>query len=173
MKQLCRVVNYAGMPGKYVDLQSIVKPERMAELHPHNAFSVLVCLALSADENGFVSVSLSAICELCDVARVTAYRAMQLLASKGLIERFEPDFETKSRQVPEAVKWAIFKRDGYACRYCGKDEGPFHLDHVMPLHQSGLTSMENLVTACPACNRQKSGRTPEQAGMVLRGLSRE
>ncbi|MFZ5833357.1 MAG: HNH endonuclease, partial [Planctomycetota bacterium] len=42
------------------------------------------------------------------------------------------------------------------------------IDHVLPRSQGGVSSWENCVLACMACNKQKADRTPEQAGMKLR-----
>ncbi len=64
----------------------------------------------------------------------------------------------------------IFKRDHYACQYCGvrplADE--LSIDHVVPRSLGGQTTWDNCVLACVACNKRKAGRTPAQAGMVLR-----
>ena len=69
----------------------------------------------------------------------------------------------------------VRRRDADMCRYCGKtvrwadrrsgDGGV--LDHVRPDVAAGA---DNLVVACRACNTRKGKRTPEQAGMRLRGL---
>jgi hypothetical protein len=72
---------------------------------------------------------------------------------------------------------AVRARDGNACRYCGRvvnwsdRRGPRggQFDHVQP---RGPNSLENIVVACRECNCGKSGRTPEQAGYVLRPESR-
>ena len=42
------------------------------------------------------------------------------------------------------------------------------VDHVVPLCQGGSTTWQNLVGCCLTCNQAKGGRTPEQAGMVLK-----
>lgn len=65
---------------------------------------------------------------------------------------------------------ALFKRDNYRCQYCGCQPGSEELtiDHVLPRAQGGVTSWENCVLACVACNAKKANRTPEQAGMELR-----
>jgi 5-methylcytosine-specific restriction endonuclease McrA len=42
------------------------------------------------------------------------------------------------------------------------------LDHVVPRAQGGVSSWENCVLACTACNKRKADRTPEQASMKLR-----
>jgi 5-methylcytosine-specific restriction endonuclease McrA len=41
---------------------------------------------------------------------------------------------------------------------------------VVPLCQGGSTTWQNLVGCCLSCNQAKGGRTPEQAGMVLKRL---
>ena len=42
------------------------------------------------------------------------------------------------------------------------------IDHVTPRAQGGLSTWENCVLACVACNARKANRTPEQARMKLR-----
>lgn len=64
----------------------------------------------------------------------------------------------------------LFKRDHYTCQYCGvqpaRDE--LTIDHIVPRSQGGVSSWENCVLACMACNKQKADRTPAQARMHLR-----
>ena len=64
----------------------------------------------------------------------------------------------------------VFKRDRFACQYCGVRPGSKELtiDHVRPRAQGGVSSWDNCVLACVACNARKANRTPEQAGMRLR-----
>ncbi|MHB0876880.1 MAG: HNH endonuclease [Anaerolineae bacterium] len=65
-------------------------------------------------------------------------------------------------------KREIFRRDSFRCVYCGQRTTHLTLDHVVPRHRGGPHSWENLVTACATCNRQKGGRTPEEANLLLR-----
>ena len=64
----------------------------------------------------------------------------------------------------------IFKRDHWACQYCGCQPGSEELtiDHVVPRSQGGTSTWENCVLACIGCNKRKADRTPHQAGMRLR-----
>ena len=64
----------------------------------------------------------------------------------------------------------VFKRDHSTCQYCGARPGSEELtiDHVIPRSQGGLTTWENCVLACVACNAHKANRSPEQAGLKLR-----
>jgi 5-methylcytosine-specific restriction endonuclease McrA len=63
----------------------------------------------------------------------------------------------------------VMTRDGFTCQYCG-DRPPrsqLNLDHVVPRAHGGRSTWENVVASCLDCNRQKGGRTPEQAGLRL------
>jgi 5-methylcytosine-specific restriction endonuclease McrA len=64
----------------------------------------------------------------------------------------------------------IFKRDHYACQYCGGQPGSEELtiDHVVPRARGGLSTWENCVLACMWCNKRKADRLPDEAGMRLR-----
>jgi 5-methylcytosine-specific restriction endonuclease McrA len=63
----------------------------------------------------------------------------------------------------------VFARDGNRCQYCGQGfpMSELSLDHVVPRSQGGLTTWENIVCACVACNVRKGGRTPQEARMNL------
>src|SRR5437773_4295646 len=63
----------------------------------------------------------------------------------------------------------IFARDNNQCQYCGKKypTTELSLDHITPRSQGGLSSWDNVVCACVACNVKKGGRTPKQAHLSL------
>jgi 5-methylcytosine-specific restriction endonuclease McrA len=71
------------------------------------------------------------------------------------------------RTVRRLTRLEIFKRDHYTCQYCGKETRHLTLDHVMPRFRNGPHTWENIVSACTQCNRNKAGRTPQEAGMKL------
>ena len=64
----------------------------------------------------------------------------------------------------------VFKRDHWACQYCGVQPGGEELtiDHVLPRSQGGTSTWDNCVLSCIDCNKRKADRTPQQAGMTLR-----
>jgi 5-methylcytosine-specific restriction endonuclease McrA len=70
-------------------------------------------------------------------------------------------------------KREIFRRDGYRCQYCGQHSAHLTLDHVIPKYRGGGFSWDNLVSACPQCNRRKGHRAPQEAGMHLRSQPTE
>lgn len=63
----------------------------------------------------------------------------------------------------------IYLRDKYRCQYCARRfvASELTFDHVVPASQGGRKDWENIVTCCIQCNRQKGGKTPEEAGLSL------
>jgi 5-methylcytosine-specific restriction endonuclease McrA len=64
----------------------------------------------------------------------------------------------------------VYKRDGYRCRWCKREvreDVPHNhrqratLDHLIPTSKGGKDMMENLVTACHACNNEKGDMMPD------------
>ena len=62
--------------------------------------------------------------------------------------------------ISQKVRFEIFKRDGFQCRYCGKrpPEIILHIDHILPRKLKGTDHIENLITACSECNLGKAAR---------------
>jgi 5-methylcytosine-specific restriction endonuclease McrA len=68
---------------------------------------------------------------------------------------------------PAFTRFNLFLRDSFTCLYCGWGED-LTFDHINPRSKGGRTTWENIVTACAPCNLSKGGRTPREAGMVIR-----
>jgi 5-methylcytosine-specific restriction endonuclease McrA len=64
----------------------------------------------------------------------------------------------------------VYRRDGYACVYCGRAPGAdgLTLDHVTPRSRGGQTTWLNCVTACMPCNARKADHELHVVGMRLR-----
>lgn len=58
-------------------------------------------------------------------------------------------------------RFEILQRDGFTCRYCGRQPGETELqiDHVKPVSQGGTNSLLNLITSCRLCNAGKGKNT--------------
>lgn len=117
----------------------------------------------------------------------TTKRAMGLILSgkavvvengRGFIRTVSTTYERPSvirlvfvvrRPAPcvRLTKREILRRDEYRCQYCGREVPHLTVDHVVPRHRGGEHCWENLVAACPQCNRRKGGRTLEEARMRL------
>lgn len=59
------------------------------------------------------------------------------------------------RMIDTRMQWRVFKRDGYKCRYCGNDDTPLTVDHLVLWENGGPTVDENLVSACKKCNKTR------------------
>lgn len=57
------------------------------------------------------------------------------------------------RQIDQNVSWTVYRRDRYACRYCGNDKVPLTVDHLVCWEEGGPSIPENLVSCCKKCNR--------------------
>lgn len=62
-------------------------------------------------------------------------------------------YRKSQRQIDASVSWRVFKRDGYSCRYCGKDDVPLTVDHLVLWEDGGPSTVENMVSACKKCNK--------------------
>ena len=81
---------------------------------------------------------------------------------------------SKAQRTPiqPSIRWSVFYRDGFACRYCGAQAGEdgveLVIDHVLSVAEGGDNRIDNLVTACRPCNHRKGARslkevpTPQQ-----------
>ena len=107
-----------------------------------------------------------------------ADKAMVLENGRGFIHTVSQTFERPSvirlfyvvrrpRPRVRLCKREILRRDGYRCQYCGRKTSQLTIDHVVPRYRGGPHSWENLVAACPQCNRRKGGRTLAEARMEL------
>ena len=63
-------------------------------------------------------------------------------------------------RVTNRLRFAIYERDGYRCRNCGKtgSEASLEIDHVFPVSKGGKSTPDNLQTLCRECNRRKGDR---------------
>lgn len=94
---------------------------------------------------------------------------IQAMTDKGIIvdgrltnweKHASSEASRPSPEVWKKIRAFIFKRDNYTCQYCGRRGARLECDHVIPVAQGGNSDVENLVTACFACNRSKRDKTP-------------
>jgi 5-methylcytosine-specific restriction endonuclease McrA len=88
-----------------------------------------------------------------------AYERPSVIRLGYVVHRPRPRVRLSKREV--------LRRDGYRCQYCGRHTGNLTVDHVMPRHRGGEYRWENLVAACPQCNRRKGGRTLQEVQLTL------
>jgi len=88
-----------------------------------------------------------------------AYPCPSVIRLEYIVHRPRPRVKLSRRE--------IFRRDNYTCQYCGVHTHNLTVDHVVPRTRGGTHTWENLVSACPACNRRKGGKTLAEAKMTL------
>lgn len=112
----------------------------------------LIAAGLSGD-------ALVAACERIEMA---APAPVVTVVDEQAERRREKDRERKARLPRDwsALRLDVFKRDGWACTYCGTpgDARSLHCDHVIPSSKGGSNDIENLTTACGPCNVRKKDR---------------
>ena len=66
----------------------------------------------------------------------------------------------KRTGLSKRVRFAVFARDGFTCRYCGRQPGDVKLvvDHIIPVAENGTNDPENLITSCESCNQGKAAK---------------
>jgi len=67
-----------------------------------------------------------------------------------------------------SVGRGVIHRDK-VCQYDNCQRKAVTVDHVIPRCHGGQSTWSNLVGCCMECNQRKGPRTPEQAGMKLKG----
>jgi len=60
-----------------------------------------------------------------------------------------------TRQIEQKVSWEVFRRDNYTCRYCGVDDQPLTVDHVVVWEEMGPSVPMNLISSCKKCNNKR------------------
>ncbi len=61
------------------------------------------------------------------------------------------------KPIGKKTRFEVFKRDGFACQYCGAHppSAVLEVDHIVSVAEGGDNDQDNLVTACFDCNRGK------------------
>jgi 5-methylcytosine-specific restriction endonuclease McrA len=117
---------------------------------------------------------------VCDTRRaivlILSEKASLVLNGRGVINTVRLTFPRPSiirlekmvshpRPRVKLTRREVFRRDSFACQYCGRHTPILTIDHVLPRHLGGPHIWTNVVAACPFCNHRKGGRTAEEAGM--------
>jgi hypothetical protein len=64
------------------------------------------------------------------------------------------------KSTGKRLRFAVFQRDLFTCQYCGAQppSAVLVVDHIEPVSAGGETSIDNLITACEACNQGKADK---------------
>jgi hypothetical protein len=75
------------------------------------------------------------------------------MAADGTLEKVV--LRKSQRQIDQGTSWTVFRRDGYACCYCGKADVPLTVDHLLTWEDGGPSTPENMLSACRKCNKAR------------------
>lgn len=87
-------------------------------------------------------------------------------------------FDTQKMQNPEVsgveyqqgellgyeVREYLLEKWGRQCVYCGKENTPLEVEHIVPKSRGGSNRVSNLTLSCTACNLDKGNRTAAEYG---------
>jgi hypothetical protein len=59
------------------------------------------------------------------------------------------------RTISQNTSWQVFRRDGFRCRYCGSENKPLTVDHLVLWEEGGPSTEANLASACRDCNKAR------------------
>lgn len=59
------------------------------------------------------------------------------------------------RILDQKIAWEVYRRDKYKCRYCGIDNVPLTVDHIITWESGGATHADNLMSSCRKCNKKR------------------
>nr|WP_297153488.1 RNA-guided endonuclease IscB [Thermogemmatispora sp.] len=62
------------------------------------------------------------------------------------------------------VREYLLEKWGRRCVYCGAENVPLEIEHIIPKSRGGTDRVSNLTVACRACNQAKGNRTAEEFG---------
>src|SRR3954468_79089 len=72
--------------------------------------------------------------------------------SSGMVKKI---VRKTARQIDNYAQWAVFRRDNYACRYCGNNNVPLTVDHIDLWEDGGASVQANMLSACKSCNKDR------------------
>lgn len=87
-------------------------------------------------------------------------------------------FDTQAMQNPEIsgveyqqgelagyeVREYLLEKWGRKCAYCGAENVPFEVEHIIPKARGGSNRVSNLALACHDCNQKKGSQTAKEFG---------
>jgi hypothetical protein len=81
----------------------------------------------------------------------------------------EPFTETKklrniTRNIPQSVKFKVFRRDNQVCQECGKNVRfeEINFDHIIPWSKGGSSDESNIRLLCEACNKKRGNEYEDE-----------
>ena len=80
--------------------------------------------------------------------------------------------DSKRKSLSKKIRFEVFKRDRFACQYCGRSapDVVLEVDHIKPVAEGGSNDFMNLITSCYDCNRGKGKRELSDDAIVKKQM---
>jgi hypothetical protein len=78
----------------------------------------------------------------------------------------EKMFYTDRRPNIATIREALVEKYGGACAFCGTQDVPLEVAHIIPLSAGGTDELENFILLCPNCHRRIDNYAPREAEFV-------
>jgi len=110
---------------------------------------------LLPNENFYFQEGGVTICSLSDKEWVQLFWQSDILETEVPTKHGKAIVRKAERQISNFISWNVFRRDEYTCRYCGKNDVPLTVDHVVLWEEGGPSIEDNLVACCRKCNQKR------------------
>lgn len=77
------------------------------------------------------------------------------LDTSGVMSLAKVILRKSQRNIEQTVSWNVFRGDNYTCQYCGKNDVPLTIDHIVRWENMGASVEANLISACKKCNKTR------------------
>jgi 5-methylcytosine-specific restriction endonuclease McrA len=109
----------------------------------------------AAHATGASAAVLMAVAEVYFVKmREAAVEAEAKIVERRRKDAARQELRRKAGPITYEMRLAVYDRDGWKCVYCGATESLT----CVAIDRGGLTTLENLATACKPCNSRKQDR---------------
>jgi 5-methylcytosine-specific restriction endonuclease McrA len=103
---------------------------------------------------------LQLICPLTDISYENAKFDTQLINNKNISGIEYQQGTLYGYEVREY----LLEKFNRKCMYCGKENIPLEIEHIIPKSRGGSNRVDNLGISCHECNQEKGNRTAEEFG---------
>lgn len=121
---------------------------------------------LAPSLEAWVNQTHNIVAKLIKLLPITAISTEHVKFDTQLIQN--PDISGVEYQQGELfgyeVREYLLEKWGRKCAYCGKDNIPLEIEHIVPKSRGGSNRISNLTISCRDCNQKKNNLTAEEFG---------
>lgn len=126
----------------------LLQPKTTLSIHVSLYYSKMNGLIVNDKHNNFSCPQITSYIQRLNNKNRNFYNDREIWNSICRVER---------SKVSNKMRFEIYKRDGYQCCICWKNESSalLEIDHIKPISKGGKSTYDNLQTLCRQCNKNK------------------